>query len=142
VFRRVLLGAALALILATGASASTTLPSFYGCHDTGAVIRPKTIVLACNDGNFQITRLIWSRWANIAAVAKGAAHVNDCLPNCAAGKFHIYRGVHVVLSRPRSCSGHLRLFTRISVKFTKHKPDGVPRYSRQTIPLWPQPHCP
>lgn len=135
--RRVVLGAALALILATSASASKPLPSFYGCADTGAVIRPKEIVIACGDSHFLITRLIWSRWKMTSAAAKGAAHVSD-----ASGKFHIYRGVHVVLSRPKSCSGHLRLFTRISWKFTKHKPDGVPRSSREPAPFSPHPHCP
>jgi hypothetical protein len=141
VTRRVLLGAALALILATGASASIRIPSFYGCVNTGAVIRPKTIVISC-DGNTLITRLIWSHWSLTSAAAKGAAHVNDCIPNCATGQFHIYRGVRVVLLRPRSCSGHNRLFTRIRWRFTKHKPTGVPRRSRAPAPFSSEPHCP
>ncbi len=140
--RRVLLVAALGLVLATSASASTAAPAFYGCQDTGALVRPKTIVVACGDGNFSIVNIIWSRWASRSAAGRGAAHVNDCVPNCAAGTFHIYRGVAVRLTRPKLCSDGKRLFTRIGWTFTKHKPLGVNRHSLEKAPFWTKPHCP
>jgi hypothetical protein len=140
--RSLLFVAAVGLILATGASASTSVPSFLGCHGTRASVRPHSILVACGDGGYYLARLHWSSWTPASAAAIGTAHVNDCTPNCAAGRFHLYRGVSVRLTRPESCSDGRRLFTRIEWTYTRRKPTGIHRHALESAPFWTTPRCP
>ena len=142
--RRLLVVAVLAVALVGTASAARTdsLPSFYGCQGTHASIRPHAILVACGDANYYLAQLHWSSWTAMAAVATGVAHVNDCNPDCAKGRFHAYSNVSVHLSRPESCSNKKRLFTRIEWRYRARKPAGIRRHSRERAPFWPKPHCP
>jgi hypothetical protein len=142
VLRRVLLVAAVGLILATAASASRSLPSFYGCAGTSAAVRPPSILIACGDGNFRLAQLHWSRWTANSAAGNGIAHINDCKPNCTGGTFHWYRHVSVRLTRAKKCSDGHRLFTRIVWTFLKRRPADVQKRTHEKVPFWVTPHCP
>lgn len=109
--------------------ALVVLPGFLGCASYTAPhaqpqVRPKTIVAACADANLAFGRLRWTSWTARRATASGAASVNDCTPNCAAGHFHRYP-VKVTLSAPRSCHGRREL-TRLAWRFEPKAPPGQP----------------
>lgn len=117
-----------ALALPAAAASSAAKPGFYGCRmytvkHPVAVVRPRSIVVACGDGNFYLTRLSWSSWTATRAGGTGTGHQNDCKPNCAAGHFHTYPA-EVTLSKPRTCAGH-KVFTTLSWRFTTQTPDGI-----------------
>jgi len=78
--------------------------------------RPRSIVVACGDGNLSLLRLHWSVWSNKAATATGTYHWNDCLPACYRGHFHSRAGARVKLYRVAKCAskGFLQ-FTRMRV---------------------------
>ena len=92
---------------------------------------PSSIVAACGDGNFWFGSLRWKTWSATGATAAGSAHQNDCIPYCAAGHFHAY-AASVSLAGARRCAGKLEL-TRISWRFTKAKPAGIPRTGAETF---------
>jgi hypothetical protein len=110
-----------------------TLPGFIGCAfltapNPVALIRPRSILMACGDGNFFITNLRWSRWNASEAGGAGVGHQNDCTPDCARGHFHRYP-VAIRLFRVVACKSRLPIFTRASYRFVGAKPPGVVRSS-------------
>jgi hypothetical protein len=124
----------------SAAPARAWTPVFQGCL-TGAQVRPKTIVVACGDGNFFITGLRWATWAPTAASAIGTGRENDCKPYCAAGHFHTYPIV-LRLSRPEPCSNGRTEYTRFRYRFTSAKPTGQTRWSSTlTSPFESGVHC-
>lgn len=119
--------AALALP-AAGVGASSAQPGFYGCRTfttkhPAAVVRPRSIVVACADGNFYLTRIHWTSWTTASASGTAVGHQNDCTPNCAAGHFHTYPAT-LTLKRPLSCDGHT-VFTTLSWRFGKPTAKGI-----------------
>jgi hypothetical protein len=61
-------------------------------------MRPSRVTFAA-DGNHYVTRLRWRGWGNAITRASGIDHINNCVPNCAAG--HIFAvPAKVTLSRP------------------------------------------
>jgi hypothetical protein len=134
-----LVASLLALGLAGVATArGARVPGFLGCrsffaHSPVPLVRLRSIVLACGDGNFYVTGLRWTRWDAARADGVGTGHENDCTPYCAAGHFHTYR-VAVRLDRPRVCGARrAREFTRVSWAFTARKPRGAPRSGSETF---------
>lgn len=85
-------------------------------------VLPRKFILTCADANDFLTRLHWASWRSVA-FASGFEHINNCKPNCAAGKFHRYR-VLVTLWRPRLQAHHhgLRHFTRLTVLYQGRRP--------------------
>ncbi|AWW41284.1 MULTISPECIES: hypothetical protein [Streptomyces] len=98
-------------------------------------VRPEDFILACGDGNSRLTKLDWSHWNRRSAVARGLNAVNDCLPYCAAGRFHSY-AVKVRLDRPEAWERHpdLKHYTRITLTYPHDRPERVPR--TVTYSLW------
>ena len=88
--------------------------------------RPRSIVLACGDGNFGLTRLRWRGWNRAVAGARGSAYANDCNPYCAAGHFYRYP-VNVRASRPRRMGGVGYAYTRLRITFPGARPAGIQR---------------
>jgi hypothetical protein len=122
-----------ATVLATAAGAASP-PSLAGCvPGAPATVRPKKIIVACGDANFYFTNLSWSSWNAKHAIGSGIATVNDCKPNCAAGEFHTYRST-ITLSRPKSCAGGQREFTRMAWRFPATFPAGIGRAGSQSLP--------
>jgi hypothetical protein len=75
--------------------------------------RPRTFTLACGDGNVGLTSLRWSRFGGAGARATGLFVANECLPNCAQGRF-FRRKVTVLATRPGLFGGK-RTYSRLSL---------------------------
>jgi len=60
------------------------------------LVRPRTFILTCADGNVALSKLSWTSWTPGLASATGTLEENDCTPYCAAGHFHAYRAVVVL----------------------------------------------
>ena len=61
-------------------------------------VRPRSIIVACGDGNLQLRKLRWRSWEGSVARAVGVALANDCLPFCA-------RASSTACGRESSCLG-------------------------------------
>jgi hypothetical protein len=87
--------------------------------------RPRSIIVACGDGNLQLLRLRWSRWTSSVATGGGVYHWNDCIPQCYRGHFHSRAGARVEVYRVTRCrsKGFLQ-FTRMRVT----PPRSLPRF--------------
>jgi hypothetical protein len=59
---------------------------------TGHAYKPSRVTLACGDGNVYATGIAYSTYGGMVARATATIHANDCMPNCAKGHFHSYRG--------------------------------------------------
>jgi hypothetical protein len=83
---------------------------------TAASVRPRTIVLACGDGNAQLIKLHWSTWGGTTATGRGTAVLNDCTPTCVGGTFRRYP-MRVSLSAIKPCRD-LRQYTRLRIVYS------------------------
>jgi hypothetical protein len=100
---------------------AAVVPAFPGCIPAQKpAVRPAKITITCADANFYVTGLRWASWKTTSAAGTGTAHVNDCTPYCAAGKFHTYPAV-IALSQPTRCHGRT-VFTKLTWRFTHAKP--------------------
>jgi hypothetical protein len=133
-FRKVsILVAAGALVAVPAALASGSalpkLPSQIGPTSAGDLkVKPASIVYT-GDGsaflagaarsNHRDKPLKWSSWTSSAGDGSGFNWVNNCNPNCAAGKFHAF-ALKLHAYRPRRLGGHL-IFTRMKVTYTGKK---------------------
>jgi hypothetical protein len=103
-----------------------------------AVVRPSQFVLTCADGNDYVTKLHWASWRNVA-FGSGIEHVNDCIPDCAAGRFFSYP-VLITLWRPEARPGHAgqKYFSRLTEIHTGrlHKAKGSTLPLTETWQLW------
>lgn len=77
----------------------------FDCFGSKPLVKPKTFILACGDGNAYFKKLSWTSWTPGLASAKGTYVQNDCIPYCAAGHFHSYPAV-VVLWGSKAVKGH------------------------------------
>jgi hypothetical protein len=112
-----------------------------GCTPPGAsawisncgplVSSPKSLVLACADANYSLSKLGWHAWGKATATAKGVAVANDCTPNCAAGHFHSYP-VAVTASRLSAC-GRAKVYTRLTLVYAGKRPAGIAARDTQTL---------
>jgi hypothetical protein len=87
-------------------------------------IRPSSFVLTCADAGDVLTHLHWVSWSTNAAFATGIEQINNCTPDCAAGKFINYP-VLVNLWRPALLSKHpvaVLHFTRVTRVYTANRP--------------------
>jgi hypothetical protein len=75
---------------ATAGAASPVRMVVFDCPGQPAVVRPGTFILACADGNAQLTKLSWTGWTSRVASAYGMLYENDCNPSCVGGHFHSY----------------------------------------------------
>jgi hypothetical protein len=91
--------------------------------------RPRQYIIACGDGNYRLNGLRWRNWDGDRASGSGTAWANDCVPYCAAGRFHKY-GVQVRAYRIRRCSedGDRFRYTRLRL----HYPGSRPAYAKPT----------
>ncbi len=90
-------------------------------------VRPRSIIVACGDGNLQLRRLRWRSWEGRVARAVGVALANDCVPYCARGRFHRLPA-RVKLSGLKRCSNIGRyVYTRLRLRMGGRLPRGIPR---------------
>ena len=90
---------------------------------TKSQVRPATIILACADDNLSLTHLRWKNFGQETAHASGLYHVNDCTPDCAAGRFRSY-AVLIVLSDAKSCPDEHDDYRFAAWAFTGKRPPG------------------
>ena len=99
-----------------------------------AAYKPRSVILACGDGNAWLRDMRWSAWDGRVARGRGSSFENDCIPFCAAGQFHWYP-VRVVASKPKlqTCDGRRRyVYQRLRITYTGNRPTGKPASFR-----WP-----
>ena len=129
---RILLLAALALLVAPAvATAGEDRVFFPGNCETNSY-KPKTIIIACADGNFVLRKVKYSSYGESTARGTSTARVNDCEPNCGRGTFRNY-AASFTLSRPRQC-GDVMQFRRIVVRFTDERPEGFGTRTAESVP--------
>ncbi|MFJ6216992.1 hypothetical protein ACIQGZ_27225 [Streptomyces sp. NPDC092296] len=100
-----------------------------------ARVRPASYVITCADANDALAGLRWSSWQPQSASATGRQVLNDCVPNCVAGRYRSYP-VTVRLDRVRPWAGHPGRwqYGRLLLRYTAQRPPGTPR--QVTFPLW------
>ncbi len=119
---------------------STTLAVVFDCPGQHALVRPRTFILTCADGNAYFGKLSWTSWTPGLASAKGTLVLNDCTPYCAAGHFHSYPAI-VVLWGSAAVAGHPgeRCYTKLTEILTGPRPRHAPM--TQTFPLLTSGHA-
>jgi hypothetical protein len=96
-------------------SAKPTVPFVLTCAGK-LVQRPTSYVVACADANIYFRSLHWRSWGATRAVATGTLVQNNCVPNCAAGKFLTYPA-RLELYRPKATALGL-LFSALHYTYT------------------------
>ena len=120
---RVLIASFLALgAIAIPALASAGARRVVG-NCTKSQVRPAAIILACADANRSLTHLHWSSFGGTTARGSGRYEVNDCTPNCAAGRFHSYP-IGLVLSNARPCPDGRDDYRSATISFTSTRMPG------------------
>jgi hypothetical protein len=110
---------------------------YFPSRCRNATIRPRTVRVACGDGNFQLRRMHWRDWHADAASGTGLASYKDCVPYCGAGQFHT-TAVAVRLSRPRLCERIGRyMYTRLSYHLSEPSRDGRRAFPCDRYPAKP-----
>jgi hypothetical protein len=95
------------------------------------VAQPKSVILACADGNYELEALHWRSWGHATATATGKASANDCTPYCAAGHFHTY-AVTVMVSKLGKC-GSARTYARLTIVYAGARPKGIAKRDVHTL---------
>lgn len=86
-----------------------------GC-DEKLHVHPGEFDIAC-DGSWYLSGIRWTTWNRTMATGTAVSNVDNCLPNCATGKF-IRENAVVVFWRPMVLH-HQRSFTEITVLYPK-----------------------
>ena len=106
-----------------------------GCNLPGASqymeITPKTITTS-GDGSGYVTNLVWSGWGNSQATATGTLKVDNCVPNCAQGKYTGYPATVTVAGLKPYGTG-LEAYSTIVVN-APTAPNGTYTYTQDTVP--------
>jgi hypothetical protein len=99
----------------------------YDCANQPQV-RPRTFDLFC-DGSGAFTKLTWSTWNASTATATGVLYLDNCVPNCAGGKWS-HRTVDLIFWRSKPVKGHPgeRGYSQMTVLYP-----GAPVGSRNTF---------
>jgi hypothetical protein len=112
--------AALALALTVPATGATKVLFPSNCGKP--TYKPTKIVVTCGDANNVLVNVKWESYGTDVASGKATAKINDCEPNCAAGKVKNYPAV-VDLKKPKDCGRYMQ-FTQLVETFTGAKPPG------------------
>jgi hypothetical protein len=121
------------VLFAIGASA--TFASSGGVKITNCVkasTRPKMLTLTCGDGNTVLSGLHWASFGGTSAHASGTFEMNTCMPNCAQGKVVRYP-VSVKAGDMRRCRAGLRVYNKLTLRFTGRSPSAVSRLKHWTL---------
>ncbi len=121
-----------AAIVAVGAIAAFAASPLKINNCVKASSRPKSLTLACGDGNTVLKGLKWSSFGGATAQAKGTFTINLCEPNCAEGKAASFP-VTVKASDPRKCKGGLRVYNKVTLKFKGTAPKSQGELNHWTL---------
>ena len=118
---------------ATAANATTVV---VNCRNKPQV-RPAGFVLTCADANDLLTGMQWVNWGS-EAFATGTEKINNCMPNCAMGKFISYP-VLITLWRPEPLPHHpgVLYFSRVTRIYTAKRPPLYNCHGAGTPPCHP-----
>jgi hypothetical protein len=86
--------------------------------------RPHSFLLSA-DGTFRVGKVVWQSYGEAIATATGRGFANDCIPNCAAGRFYRPQA-NLRLSRIVTCQGK-QVYSRLHYALTGPLPKGFPR---------------
>jgi hypothetical protein len=123
------LAGAIAAVGAIAAFAASPL-KITNCNQASS--RPKSLTLACGDGNTVLKGLKWSSFGGATAQAKGKLEMNTCEPNCAAGKDVSYP-VSVKATSPRTCKKGVRVYNKLTLRFTGRAPKSAGSLKNWTL---------
>jgi hypothetical protein len=110
-----------AALLACGVMAASAASTVKITNCVKASARPKSLTLACGDGNTVLSGLRWSSFGGPSAQARGTLETNTCKPNCVAGKVVRYP-VAVSATKVRGCKAGLRVYDKVALRFTGRAP--------------------
>lgn len=82
--------------------------------------RPSSIVLACADDGVRVEGLTWAGWTATAARGQGTLLENQCVPNCADGKFAKYPVTVSLFAVQPSSKGPW--FSRLTLTWGRDRP--------------------
>jgi hypothetical protein len=82
--------------------------------------RPSSIVLACADDGVRVEGLTWADWTASAARGQGTLLENQCVPNCADGKFAKYPVTVALFAVQPSSKGPW--FSRLTLTWGRDRP--------------------
>jgi hypothetical protein len=136
-----------ALVAVSAPFAAHAATAQHAAHETLAAAAPSVAVYDCSnrpqvrpgtyyqfcDGSGYFTKLRWSTWNASMAAATGVQYINNCEPNCAAGKFS-HRTVDLIFWRSLPVKGHpgKRGYTQMTVLYPGARTPGVPVSSSNT----------
>jgi hypothetical protein len=122
--------AAFLIVLPAAATSATSAIKITNCYKASS--RPKSLTLTCADANTSLSALRWSSFGGASAMATGTLDLNTCTPNCAAGKV-VHYPVAVAASAPRSCKAGLRVYNKLTLRFTGRPPKSASHLERWTL---------
>jgi hypothetical protein len=136
-----------ALVAVSAPFAAHAATEHPAAHDTLAAAAPSVAVYSCTnqpqvrpstydqfcDGSGYFTGLHWSTWNASIAAATGVQYLNNCTPNCAAGKFS-HRTVDLIFWRSLPVKGHPgeRGYSQMTVLYPGARLPGSPGGSGNT----------
>jgi hypothetical protein len=121
-----------AVMVTAGAMAASGAGTVKITNCNKASSRPKQVTLTCGDGNTALSGLRWSSFGGVSASAAGTFEMNTCTPNCASGKVVRYP-VSVKAYDTRSCKRGLKVYNKLTLKFTARKPSSAGNLTRWTL---------
>jgi hypothetical protein len=125
--------AALAIVLLSlGAIVASAASAVKITNCNSASSRPKALTLTCGDGNTVLSKLRWSSFGGVSAQASGTFEMNTCTPNCAGGKVVRYP-VAVKAGNIRKCKAGLRVYNKLSLRFTGRAPKSASGLKNWTL---------
>lgn len=88
--------------------------------------KPKEIVVTCADAGMTLVGLDWTAFGGDVASGAGKLELNDCTPNCAAGKIEDF-DVSVQFASPKYCENSKGfLYTKLTIDFKGKPPKQYP----------------
>jgi hypothetical protein len=125
-------GILIAALLAYGVMAASAASTVKITNCVKASAQPKNLTLTCGDGNTVLSGLRWSSFGGPSAQARGTFETNTCEPNCAAGKVVRYP-VAVSATAVRKCKGGLRVYNKLTLRFTGRAPTSSKSFKRWSL---------
>jgi hypothetical protein len=125
-------GTVAAALVVSGAMVANAAPTVKITNCVKASSRPRSVTLTCGDGNTVLSGLRWSSFGGTSAQARGTLEMNTCTPNCAAGRVVKYP-VTVQANDQRTCKVGLRVYDKVTLKFTGRAPARANTFKRWTL---------
>jgi hypothetical protein len=107
---------------------------YFPSRCSNRAYKPRSVIVACGDGNFQLRKMRWRGWNRGVVRGRGLGLANDCSPYCAVGHFHRVP-IRVKLYRRKRCSNIERyVYTAMRWRFVGHLPTGFRRTGSTPFP--------